>query len=381
MLTRRRGLALAILIIVALAISPPGRASITAALLLPHFFPGDVPRPLRLIKPMPAVTTIVVPEAPGRMVADIYEPGSGGRHPAMVLLLGVHPLPRGNEQVTTLAEGIARSGIVTAVAESDALLAGEIRPEEVDNLVALFHYLEQEPAVDPERIGFAGFCIGGVLELITASDPRIADRVSYVNAFSVYADPLDVLRAVLTNSMPVSTGRAPWTPSDLTREVFLQEAIGTLPGQRDRALLNRELLEATPLTTQEVESLTELGSQLRELLHATDPNLVDALIAALPVDITGPLRRLSPAAAVAGLRATTFLMHDQNDTYLPVSGARQLAELLPAQASPHYTEFRLFAHVVPGGVDDPWQFAREMVKLFGHIQALLQTAEAPRRGA
>jgi hypothetical protein len=381
MRTRGGALALAILLIVALAISPPGRASIAAALLLPHFFPGDVPRPLRLITAAPTVTTVVVPEAPGRMVADIYNPGSAGHYPAMVLLLGVHPLPRGNEQVTTLAEGIARSGIVTAVAESDALLAGEIRPEEVDNLVALFHYLEREPSVDPERIGFAGFCVGGVLELIAASDSRIAERVSYVNAFSVYADPLDVLRAVLTSSMPLSTGRSPWTPSDLTREVFLQEAIGTLPGQRNRALLTRELLETTPLTTQEVESLSDLGAQLRELLHATDPNRVDSLIAALPAEITEPFRRLSPAAAVAGLRATTFLMHDQNDTYLPVSGARQLAELLPAQASPRYTEFRLFAHVVPGGLDDPWQFAREMVKLFGHIQAVLQTAEAPRRKA
>src|SRR5438874_6159222 len=151
-----------------------------ATLLLPHFFPGDVPRPLRLFTPAPTVRTIDVPDAPGRMVADIYEPGNGGRHPAMVLLLGVNPLPRAHEQVTTLADGIARTGIVTVVAESDALLSGEIRAEEVDNLVALYQHLERLPAVDAQRIGFAGFCVGGVLELIAASDPRIADRVAYV---------------------------------------------------------------------------------------------------------------------------------------------------------------------------------------------------------
>ena len=376
MLTVRRVLALAILALVVLAISPPGHAAVMATLLLPHFFPGDVPRPLRLFTPAPTVRTINVPDAPGRMVADIYEPGNGGRHPAMVLLLGVNPLPRGHEQVTTLADGIARTGIVTVVAESDALLSGEIRADEIDNLVALFHYLEREPEVDAGRIGFSGFCIGGILELIAAADARIADRVSFVNAFSVYADPLDVLRAILTTTMPTPTGPVPWTPSDLTRQVFVQQAIRTLPSQRDQALLTREFVEATSLTTQEVESLTGLGAQLRSLLRANEPALVDSLLAALPAEIVGALRRLSPADAAAGLRARVFLMHDQSDTYLPVSGARQLAALLPARTSPRYTEFRLFAHVVPGGIDDPRLFAGEMFKLVTHIRAVLEAANA-----
>lgn len=378
MLTRGRLLALVAIALAAAAFSPPGRSAVMAALLLPHFFPGSAPRPLRFLTPTPAVETIDVPGAPGRMVADVYHPAGTGRHPAMVLLLGVNPLPRNHEQVTTLAEGIARSGIVAVVAESDALLAGQIRPEEVDNLVALFQYLEQQPMVDPERIGFAGFCIGGVLELLAASDPRIADRVAYVNAFSVYADALDVLRAVLTSSMPTPVGRTPWMPSDLTREVFLDQAIGSLTTQRDRALLRREIVEGTALTEQEIESLGPGGAQLRDLLLAKDVDRVDAMIAALPDEVTASLRRLSPAQVVPRLRATTFLMHDVNDTYLPVSGARQLATLLPAAAAPRYTEFRLFAHVVPGGIDDPLLFAGEMFKLLGHIQAVVQAAQAGR---
>jgi Dienelactone hydrolase family len=381
MLTRSRLLALAILLCAGLAISPPGRAAILTGLLLPHFFPGSVPRPLRLITPAPSLTTIEVPGAPGRMMADVYQPSSGDRHPAMVLLLGVNPLPRTHEQVTTLAEGIARVGITTVVAESDALLAGEIRPEEVDNLVAVFQYLERQPGIDAQRIGFAGFCIGGVLELLAAADPRIADRVAYVNAFSVYADPVDVLRAILTSSMPTPAGPAPWAPSDLTREVFLRQAIGSLPGQRDRALLTRELAEGTPLTSQELENLSGTGSRLRELLLARDATRVESLIASLPDDLIASLRRLAPADVVPRLRAATFLMHDQNDTYLPVSGARQLATMLPPATTPRYTEFRLFAHVVPGGIDDPLLFAGEMAKLFGHIQSVIQAAYAGRHAS
>jgi pimeloyl-ACP methyl ester carboxylesterase len=378
--TRSRLVALAVVVLVAFALTPPGRSAVMAALLLPHFFPGGVPRPLRLFTPAPSVQTVEVPGAPGRMVADLYLPVGAGRHPAMVLLLGVNPLPRDHEQVTTLADGIARAGIATVVAESDALLGGEIRPEEVDNLVALFEYLERHQAIDPQRIGFSGFCVGAVLELLAASDPRIADRVAYVNAFSVYADPIDVLKAILTRSMPVPEGRAPWTPSDLTREIFIKEAIATLPAQRDRALLARELIEGTTLTAQEIESLSSGATHLRELLTTRDPERVETLSAALPADIVTALRRLSPAATVPRLRATTFLMHDQNDTYLPVSGARQLAALLPRETSGRYSEFRLFAHVVPGGIEDPVLFAGEMVKLLDHIRAVIQAAYAGRPG-
>jgi len=67
-------------------------------------------------------------------------------------------------------------------------------------------------------------------------------------------------------------------------------------------------------------------------------------------------------------------MHDRDDTYLPVTGARQLAQLLPQDSRQMYSEFRLFQHVVPGGVDDPRQFAQEMLKLFRHIYAVLTAA-------
>ncbi len=375
---RRWAGVLAIGLIVAVCLNRGAQLAVAALLLLPHFFPGNVPRPLRFITAPPSVETITVPASPGRMVADIYWPAGDGPRPAMVLFLGVNPLPRGHEQVVTLADGIARSGIVTVVAESPALLAGEIRPEEIDNLVALFQFLETQPRVDPTRIGFAGFCVGAVLELIAAGDDRIADRVSYVNGFSVYADALDVLRAILTESMPGPTGPVPWQPSVLTRSVFMQHAIDALPSSLDRALLSREIVEGTPLTSPEVELLSPIARRVRTLLGTRDPAQIEQLIAQLPTGYTARIEQLSPARVARRIRATTFLMHDQNDTYLPVSGARELAALLGANGNVHYTEFRLFAHVVPEGIDDPVHFAREMAKLASHIHAVLVAADAGR---
>jgi hypothetical protein len=294
----------------------------------------------------------------------------------MVLLLGVNPLPRDDPQVVTLADGIARTGILTVVAESDALLRGEIRPEEVENLVALFQLLEQDPEVDRRRIGFSGFCIGGVLELLAAADPRIAPRVSYVNAFSVYAFAPDVLRAILAQQMPTPDGMVPWTPSALTRAVFLQHMIGFVPDERDRAALTRELVESTPLTSPEVQALSPRGLQMRALLTSTDPATIDMLLADLPPDVAASLALLSPGRVIGQVRAQTFLMHDEHDSYLPVSGARRLAELAGAANHASYTEFRLFEHVVPGRSDNPVQFAGELLKLFRHVHAVLLASQS-----
>lgn len=363
-----------LILVLAVAIAPWARAPVSAVLLAPHFFPGDVPRPLRLL-PAPQVTTVEVPGAPGRMVADIYRP-PGGPHPAMILLLGVDPLPRDHPQVATLADGIARLGIVTAVAESDALLAGEIREEEVDNLVALFHLLERDPGVDPRRVGFSGFCVGAVLQLLAAADARIADRVAYINAFSVYADALDVMRAVLSETMPTPEGSAPWTPHPTARVVFLRHLIGALPAQSDRELLEREFLRGEPLDRSEAATLSPLGGRVRELLAARDPERIASLMGALPTELTARFGRLSPGPVVGRLKARTFLMHDQNDTLLPVSGARQLAALVPPETRPIYSEFRLFAHVVPGGIGDPPLFAQELVRLVGHVSAVLRVIQS-----
>lgn len=375
---RRIGVSLAVVLLAALLLSPAARMAVLAVLLMPHLFPGAVPRPLRLITAPPTVTSFEVPGAPGRMLVDLYRPAGDGRRPAMILLLGVNPLPRDHEQVVTLAEGIARTGIATAVAASDALEAGEIRVEEIDNLVALFEHLERDPGIDPNRIGFSGFCVGAVLELIAAADPRIASRVAYVNAFSVYADTLDVVRAVLSESMPTASGSAPWQPDPLARTVFVRHVIGAIPSSGDRALLTRELLEDTVLTSPELEALSPLGHEVRNLVRSRSLAEIDRLLSSLPDDFRNRFQRLSPGAGVQRLEATTFLMHDQSDTYLPVSGARRLATLLPERTGAHYSEFRLFAHVVPGGADDPLLFAGEIFKLIRHITDVMLAAHTGR---
>jgi hypothetical protein len=93
------------------------------------------------------------------------------------------------------------------------------------------------------------------------------------------------------------------------------------------------------------------------------------------------MARLSPGAGVDKIGARVFLMHDRADSYLPVTGARRLAELAEKTSPVTYTEFELFEHVVPGKVEEPRVFLGEMAKLYGHIRQVLHTAQYTRSQA
>ena len=374
----RLGGAVALILSLALVL-PSGRATVLAMLLVPHFFPGSTLRPLRWVTGAPVVETVTVAKAPGRLTADIYRPDGRERAPAMILFLGVNPLPRSHDQVRMLADGLARSGIVTVVAESDALLNGEVRREEIDNLVALFQQVEVDTQVDPSRVGFVGFCIGAVMTLMAASDARIADRVAFVNAFSVYADLREVIRSMLSESVAGNGQRERWIPDQMTRSVLVRHLIDALPDQQDRQSLTREFLDGPD---QSQSRLTAWGQSVRQLLMSHDVESVDRSLAALPSELLHQLDALSPSNVVGGLRATTFLMHDENDSLLPVTEARKLASLMPESTRGGYSEFRLFAHVVPGQTDGPAQMIPEMAKLIQHVSRLLQTVKYdPVRGS
>ncbi|HZT08379.1 MAG TPA: hypothetical protein VFC51_15240 [Chloroflexota bacterium] len=365
--------ALMVLCVLAVWLVPQVRVGLLTVLLAPHFFPGALPRPLVWATPRPEVGTAVIPGTEGHVVADVYRPAGCDRCPAMILFLGVNPLPRSDPQVTTLAEGIARTGIVTVVAEARPLLEGNIHPDAVGDLVTVFQWVEQDGDVDPNHIGFAGFCIGAVLEILAAEDERIADHVAYVNAFSVYADAMDLLRAILTESQPGPNGAEPWMPSDLTKMVFFRHMIGLLQSESDRLVLSQALLEqrAAPL---DPAALSPQGGRMLALLRSSSPDEVNRFLATLPPNDLAALNSLSPARRADRLRAHVFLMHDVDDTYLPVAGARQLAASLPPAARVRFTEFELFSHVVPGRVEHPVKFMGEMVKLLSHIYGVMLVA-------
>ncbi|MCH8309597.1 MAG: hypothetical protein IIB17_03770, partial [Chloroflexi bacterium] len=177
-------LAMLVIVLVAavlLGVTPQGRNGVRTALFLPQILPGFPVKPQEWFTGSPTRQAVSFPIASGNGVADVYFPPTQGQHSAVLLFLGVNPAGRDDPRVVGLAEGFARSGVVVMIPWSDNMTQRRVTVDDVDNLVSAFQYMLTLDAVDPQRAGMGGFCIGASFAAVAAQDSRIRDQVKFVN--------------------------------------------------------------------------------------------------------------------------------------------------------------------------------------------------------
>ena len=320
--------------------------AVQALLLLPALFPSAPFDPLGLLTAAPIREQYAYPYAGGTVEADLYRPTGGGRHGAMMLLLGAGDLPRSDVAVH-FADGLARLGIVVLVPESSGMLAERLTFDEVDAVRASLDLLASQPDVDTDRIGLLGLSASGGVSIVAAAQPDLRDRVRFVNSFGSYDDTLTLLVDVSSRSIEVDGQVRPWQPEERTRQVV---SIALTDAAADQATsdLVSELMNDTP-----------------------SRDRAQALIAQLPPATLAQLRAISPATYLAQLRAHLYLMHDVDDSFIPFTQSRDLVARAPAGVVQRYTEFSIFAHVIPER-PVPWQtFLPDLWRLFWHVHAVL----------
>ncbi|HLZ28804.1 MAG TPA: hypothetical protein VKV73_15925 [Chloroflexota bacterium] len=345
---RRASLAVLALaaLIVALAVWHPSRVAVQALVLLPALFPSAPVDPLGLLTAAPISEHHTYPYAGGTVEADLYRPAGGERHGAMMLLLGAGALNR-NEVVVHFADALARLGIVVLVPESSGMLAERLTFDEVDVVRASLDVLASQADVDTTRVGLLGFSASGGVSIVAAAQPDLRDRVRFVNSFGSYDDALTLLVDVSSRSIDVDGQERAWQPDVRTQEVIS---------------LALSAAAADPATSDPVN----------ELLNDTPSrDRAQALIAQLPPATLEQLRAVSPATYLAQLRAHLYLMHDLDDPFIPFTQSRDLMARAPAGVVQRYTEFSIFAHVIPER-PVPWQtFIPDVWRLFWHVHAVL----------
>lgn len=362
----------ALLAALLLALTHPGWVATRTVLLLPDMFPTSPLRPLTWVTAAPRVEEYNYDFPAGHIDSDVYVPASGGRHGAVIVLLGAVGFPRRDPTLVRFADGLSRAGAVVMIPESSNLQQGDILPDEVDGLLQAVTYLRARPEVDPGRVGFLGFSVGGSMALLAAEDERGRDQIAFINAFGSYYDAADLLRAVATREIRVDGQSLPWEPAELTVWVFSRQLIAPLPAERDRDILARAFLDKQPEALAELGELTADGRLVLELLSQPAPERVDQILADLPEGIRARLRGISPSQGLGGLKAAVYLMHDRSDSYIPFTQSRKLVARAPPGTVRTYSEFDLFAHVLPDRPLEGLDFAREVLKLYRHAWLFCQ---------
>jgi acetyl esterase/lipase len=349
----------------------PTRAGLTTAFIMPDLFMDLPVSPLKLTGERPVKEEVTF-AANGRQVsADLYRPDDNDRHGAVLVVIGAAPRALEDEQVVRLAKSVARAGLVVMLPELEHLLADEMVPEEIDEVVAAFQYLRAQPFVDPERTGILGFSVGAGVGLVAASDPRISDDVALFGSFGGYYDLYDVITAATTETITNDGHQSRWEPDDKTLRVLRRSLIYYVDDPRDQDVLTRIFLEDDDSARQELGGLSPRSRAIFDILDNRDPARSAELFAALPPDYQAILRRLSPRAALHGLRAELIVMHDRHDRYIPYVESRRLAEAARSGVEVHYAEMDIFRHVDPAIPANPLTFLADLIELLFQVCRLM----------
>ena len=356
----------------------PARVAVQTTFLVPSILDAG-PRPLDWLTAPPRRETLTWRTDAGGQpeLADLWLPPSASPdhpHGAILLVLGVNNVGRDYPAVVRLADALSRTGVAVLVPDSRVLLGGHVDAGEIDGVVGAFELLAARPEVDPSRIGMVGLSVGGALVLLAAADPRIAADVRWVNAFGTYADAPRYLANVMAGAYRGPGGEeVAWKPAQLARDLSFGMLLDLVDDATERDALDAAYGPSIrtgepPRRDPDLAPRSATARAVERLVLAEDLAAAEAAVAALPADARRTLEALTPAGRLDGLEARVFLMHDVSDAYVPYVESRALADELADRAE--LTEFRLFDHVEPKGIDLV-AVAPEAWRLLWHLRSVL----------
>lgn len=370
---------LLVALIVMFALFPQLITAWHTALFVSQVLPSPV-KPQAWFTSTPAREQISYDRPDGLGAADIYYIPDGKRRAGLLVFLGANAAGREDPDVVNFGNALSRAGLVTMLSWSPTM--GErnnVDPTEIDNLAWAFQHLQSRDYVDPERVGMAGFSVGGSFVMVAAANPHIREEVAFVNSFGGYYDAPDFFRQIASSSQFNAAGQAePWAVDPLTRRVFVNELIEVVPDPAERELLNRRFGngESGDGDAAAWDALSEQGQLSRRILEGTTPEQAAELFAQMPAPFRQGLEDISPSVHLPQVKARLLIMHDVGDRLIPVGESRRLAAAMAAQGREglRYTETAIFDHVRPGSSGSLWELAKGAGQLYRHLYGIMRLA-------
>jgi hypothetical protein len=350
----------------------PIRAVARAAIFFLKVFPMLPSRPIDWLTKPPVIEKVRYPTRFGQAEGDIYRPAAGGPHPGIVVCLGVVPFGVDHPQVPVLGKALARAGFVTLLYWSPAMRDFRLDPEDIENITLAYHWLIEQPYVDPTRSGLLGTCVGGSFALMAAATPRIRDRVSFISAYAPYSSLWTFAHDVASRTRSGGDGREPWRVDPLTRKVFVHSMTSFLEPSEAEWFRSEFANESGHLAGRE---LSAHGQAVYSLFTARDENDVEVALHRLPLILQEQLTTLSPINYLKDIHPPLMiLLHDRGDQVIPVDESRRLHSALNGHAGVHYTEMQ-FQHLDPVKAKLPlFRLVRELGKFFRAMYPLFRQA-------
>jgi len=360
------------------------RVGITTMMIAPDLF-GSPVSALRIVgeDPVREEVWLDVPKGRGRLVADVYRPQDGDVHGGMVISVGAAPKIREHPGVIRLSKTAARAGMVVMIPQLYYPFHENVLPEDVQGLVnafgtnveeiiASYQWLREQPYVDPDRLGIFGASAGAGIALVSASDPRISQEVDFFASLGTYYDLVDLISAITTESIQYNGHTEPWDPWLTSVRVLYNSIISYLPDAEDRDILTRIFVDEDPAARSLVSRLSPRARDIYGAFEDRDPERILAFWGDVSPQDVATLREVSPSSSVQALDTDLFIMHDRSDPYIPYVESRRLRDATAGNGHQvYFAEFDFLNHVELKNPSNPISFLADLVKLIFYSWLLM----------
>lgn len=343
-----------------------------AAIFVLKLFPMLPSRLVDWVTRPPVVEKVRYPTRFGQAEGELYRPAGDGPHPGIVVCLGVIPFDVDHPQVPNLGKALASAGFVTLLYWSPAMRNFQLDPKDIEDIALAYHWLIEQPYVDPTKSGLLGTCVGGSFALMAAASPLIREETAFVSAYAPYASMWTFARDIASATRSGEQRREPWQVDPLTRKVFVHSLTAWLePSEAEQlrsAFGNKNgYLESRGLSAD--------GQAVYSLLTTQYAEEVEAALHRLPARLQERFEAMSPMNYLKDIHAPLIvLLHDYGDLVIPVGESRRLYTALARHAGVHYTEMQ-FQHLDPAKAKLTFfQLVREFGKIFAAMYLIFQQA-------
>jgi acetyl esterase/lipase len=346
---RTRLVTLAAIAVVLLCLSTHIHVAYLTALVLVELGSPEVDGPIAARRPDPIVERVSFDAYGTTMVADLYRPPDDKRHPGIILSHGVAYRGKDDPRLVNFADALARVGYVALVPDFVNLKEFRVRPSDIDEFVCSFEYLEEYARIRPDRIGLFGFSYAGGLAVLSASDPRIADRVRFCFLLGGYYDLENVITYMTTGMYERDGERVYLEPRNSGRWAFLLNSADLIEDEADRETLMRvsrlKMDDPDHDVSALVATLGQEGTRAYALMVNDDPDSTRGLIEGLSERVQEYFSDLTLEGRIDGLRARLIVGHGKDDDLIPYTESLLLAENVPPGTPIHLEILESFHHV------------------------------------
>ena len=270
--------------------------------------------------------------AAGTVEGDVYSPGRGGRHGAMILILGARPVDRDEPTLVRFAEGLSRTGLVVMVPVV-VRVGGRTDRGRGGRRCGSGGRAAPAPAgrrPGPDRHPRASRWAD---RWRSRPPPTRASTASLVlvNAFGGYFDATDLVRAAATRSLGVCR-RRPGLGAGPADPLGDRPADGRhAPGPDGTATSwTGSTSRSDQSARDEIDSMTPVGRAALGLLDGLPPAETEAALAQMPPATIARLQGDLAARVIERLTTRLFIMHDYGDHFVPYTESRRMAAKAPA---------------------------------------------------